>query len=247
MATHVFTKNDTIVDYDEKELYELLVDNNVSISAINQIMKLYSLDYSLSVLDAINLSTDKLRAKVSAATKKATSKSHFSSIPHALKRCAFGAGWDISGKTSFDIDIAALLLNKKGKIDDLGTGVVYFNQLRQDGIYLDDGTCGLPMDDERIYVTLDELASDIKRIVFIASIFEASHRGQNFGMTVNGYGRILDIDSDCELCRIDLSSCTPSSTAMTIAELYEKNGVWNVKTVCKGYNGDFNTIIADYV
>lgn len=55
------TNNDTIINYEEKELYELLISKNVSMSAINQIMKLHNVGYALNIDDITKLSTDDLR------------------------------------------------------------------------------------------------------------------------------------------------------------------------------------------
>lgn len=55
---------DSIINYEAGALYELLMDHNVRISAINQIMKLHSTGYPLTIYEAINLSTDDLRSIV---------------------------------------------------------------------------------------------------------------------------------------------------------------------------------------
>lgn len=56
-----FGGEETIIKYDEKTLYENLVEKEIPISKINQVMKLHSLKYPLLLKDIARLSTDALR------------------------------------------------------------------------------------------------------------------------------------------------------------------------------------------
>lgn len=55
---------DCIINYEEKELYKLLMENDVKVSIINQIIKLYKLGYPLTIEEAISFSIDDLRSMV---------------------------------------------------------------------------------------------------------------------------------------------------------------------------------------
>lgn len=61
LIKRTFSDKETIDSYNEKDLYELLLNKNISISAINQIMKLHKIGYPLKVSEAANLSTSELR------------------------------------------------------------------------------------------------------------------------------------------------------------------------------------------
>lgn len=262
MADSVITraKDDTILDYDEKELYKLLTDIEVPVSSINQIMKLYSLGYPLNISATTTLSTKDLRHKVSILNSELTTDGTYSktltmgvrkmlsSSHRPLKKCIVGTDWDTLGSVPVDIDVAAFLLDNSGKISNIRTDVVFFNQMSQSGIHIDNENTGTSFDAERICINFNKLSSSVERIVFVASIFSAASKEQNFGMITNAYTRILDMDdNEKEIYRITLDEIDPYFTAATIAEFYKKDNQWNMKVIKKGHVGDLNSLVSEYI
>ena len=79
-----------------------------------------------------------------------------------LKHVMLGAGWDVAKKGSlnradYDLDLIALLLDNNDKL--INRGVIYFGNLKGEGIYLhgDNRTGAGDGDDEKISVNLDKL------------------------------------------------------------------------------------------
>ena len=169
----------------------------------------------------------------------------------ALKNVILGAGWDVAETgPSFDLDIAAFLLNAQGRVANPATDVVFFNQMNQKGIRLegDNLTGAGEGDDERIDISLDQIDPSIQRIVFFVTIFEADKKHQTFGMVNNSYVRLLDADNnEAELCRFELKENVSTSTAITFAELYKGDHGWNFKAIGDGSVGDLNTLISGYM
>lgn len=158
-------------------------------------------------------------------------------VAPSLKNVVIGCGWHINarGADNYDLDISAFLLNKNGRVINPATNVVYFNQMNQQGIFLEgDNLTGSDGndDDERIHVNLDDIAPDIEHIVFNVNIFEAQQKRQTFGMVKKSYIRILDKDrDDLEIARFELKENAGSSTAVTFGRLSRVNGGWQFEAI----------------
>ena len=166
-----------------------------------------------------------------------------------LKSVTLGAGWDISyGGVDFDIDIAAFMLDANNKFNTV-SNVIFFNNKQGQGIALsgDNRTGAGEGDDETITIELDQISSDIQKIVFVVTIHEAQNRRQTFGMVNNSYVRLLDTaNNDRELCRFNLKADGSTATSVIFAELYREFGEWQFKAVGEGKIADLNGVLALY-
>ena len=162
-----------------------------------------------------------------------------------LRRVMVGLGWDEvqqpqsrglfgglfgGGKAQdIDCDAIAFLLDSNGRIARRGD-VVFFNNLKHDSgcvIHQGDNLTGAgDGDDEQIMVDLARLPSQYDRIVVLVSIYKASERNQHFGMIQNAFIRLVDADTNKELCIYNLSENYHGMTAMVFGELYRYNGEW---------------------
>ena len=166
-----------------------------------------------------------------------------------LKRVTLGAGWDVSVTgQSFDIDIAAFLLDSNNKFNTV-ENVIFFNNKNAQGVILegDNRTGAGDGDDERINIDLDRVNPGISKIVFVVSIFDAESKRQTFGMVNNSYVRLLDAaQNDKELCRFNLKEDGSTATSILFAELYRDGTEWQFKAVGEGKIADLNGLLALY-
>ncbi len=169
-----------------------------------------------------------------------------------LKRVMVGLGWDEAQKPvgfgrlfggrsvqDFDCDAMAFVL-QKGKITQR-QDVVFFNNLNHPtGCVIHRGdnlTGGGQGDDEQIMVELSRLPMEYDRIVFVVSIYQANERNQHFGMINNAFIRIVDADTNKELCIYNLSSEDYNGKcAMVFGELYRKDGEWKFNAIGQPMN-----------
>ncbi len=167
-----------------------------------------------------------------------------------LKKVTLGAGWDIANMgSSFDLDIAAFLLNSQGKVTLDPLNVVFFNNKIRPGVVLDrDNRTGAgDGDDERIYLELDKIDSDIEKIVFITIIHQAEEKRQTFGMVNNSYVRLINTEENKEICRFNLKDDSSTATGVIFAELYKESGEWYFKAIGEGKRGDLNDLLSFYL
>lgn len=172
-------------------------------------------------------------------------------LTKGLEQVVLAAGWDISRNgASFDLDIAAFMLNKYGRVGKVSTDVIYFNNKVGQGILLegDNLTGSGDGDDERIQVDLGKVSDETEKIVFVVTIHEASLKKQTFGMIDNSYVRLLNAAlGDEEICRFNLKEDGSTATSVIFAELYKSNNNWKFKAIGEGRVGDLNDILRLYM
>jgi tellurium resistance protein TerD len=162
-----------------------------------------------------------------------------------------GLGWDARTTTGadFDLDASALLLGPNGKVLS-DSHFVFFNNLRSpDGSveHTGDNLTGEGEgDDESILVNLSLVPSQVDRIVFPVSIYDADSRGQSFGQVANAFIRIVNQADNNELARYDLSEDASSETAMIFGEVYRRNDEWKFRAVGQGYASGLRGIAVDF-
>ncbi|WP_329194952.1 MULTISPECIES: TerD family protein [unclassified Streptomyces] len=162
-----------------------------------------------------------------------------------------GLGWDARTTTGvdFDLDASAILTNDQGKVAN-DSNFVFFNNLKSpDGSveHTGDNTTGEGEgDDEAIKVNLAGVPSDVAKIVFPVSIYEAETRQQSFGQVRNAYIRVVNQADNSELARYDLSEDASTETAMVFGELYRNGAEWKFRAIGQGYASGLRGIAQDF-
>jgi len=142
----------------------------------------------------------------------------------------FGSLFGGSSAPQQDIDCdASAFLIKNGRIEGL-QDIVFYNNLRHaSGTVLHQGdnlTGAGEGDDEQIFVNLQAVPQYYEKIVFVVTIYQARQRHQHFGLVRNCFIRLVDVDTNRELCRYNLSENYDNYTAMVFGEVYRHNGEW---------------------
>ncbi|GAA4946393.1 TerD family protein [Uniformispora flossi] len=162
-----------------------------------------------------------------------------------------GLGWDVrtTTGTDFDLDASAILLNNTGKVAS-DSNFVFFNNLKSpDGSveHTGDNLTGEGEgDDEAIKVNLAGVPTEIERIVFPVSIYDAETRQQSFGQVRNAFIRIVNQADNNELARYDLTEDASTETAMVFGELYRNGAEWKFRAVGQGYASGLRGIAQDF-
>lgn len=131
-----------------------------------------------------------------------------------INKCMVGLGWDqakasgikglFSKLAAIDCDAAALLVFDKKKPEL----IYYGNKESRTGCvkHMGDNLTGAGEgDDEQIYIDLDKMPDKVKKIVIGVNIFNAVNRKQSFGIIKNCFIRLVDNDTNREVCRYDIS------------------------------------------
>ena len=169
-----------------------------------------------------------------------------------LSRILVGLGWDTNkydGRADFDLDASAFLLGKNGKVPDDSDFVFYGNLKHSSGAVEhtgDNQTGEGEGDDEVINVDLSKVPSNIDKIAFTVTIYEAEERKQNFGQVSNAYIHIIDRTTGKELIRYDLGEDFSIETAVVVGEIYRHSGEWKFSAIGSGFKGGLRALCLDY-
>jgi len=160
----------------------------------------------------------------------------------SLREVLVGLGWAArsSDGADFDLDASLFMVQENGKVRG-DHDFIFYNQLKS--------TCGAVEhtgdnktgagagDDEALKIRLADLPAAIARLIIAVTIHDAEARRQNFGMVQDAFVRIVNLDTDAEIVRFDLSEDYSTETAMIFAEIYRYNGEWKFRAVGQGYAG----------
>jgi tellurium resistance protein TerD len=164
-----------------------------------------------------------------------------------LKNVLIGLGWDARSTSGddFDLDASVFMVGSSGKVRS-DADFIFYNQLRS--------TCGSVEhtgdnrtgdgdgDDESVKVALDKVPSVIERLVVAVTIHDAQARNQNFGMVRGAYIRLVNIETNDEIVRFDLTEDASVETAMIFGEVYRHNNEWKFRAVGQGYAGGLHAL-----
>lgn len=168
-----------------------------------------------------------------------------------LRRVMVGLGWDEAprsgggflsglfgqGAQPIDCDASVILCGANGKVvsGDTSQYCVYFGNLTHPSgaiVHQGDNLTGAgDGDDEQIMVNLQQVPSNVDKMVFVVNIYDANMRNQHFGMIKNAFIRLVDMDSRTEICRFNLSENYNNMTGLVVGEIYRRNGEWKFNAI----------------
>ena len=154
-----------------------------------------------------------------------------------LKKLMVGLGWDVNAfdtGADFDLDASAFMLGENGKCPTEKEFVFYGNLEHKSGSvkHMGDNLTGEgDGDDEQIQIDLSKVPSNVVRIAFTVTIYDAEGRRQNFGQVSNSFIRIVDEVTNTELIHYDLGEDFSIETAVVVGVLYRHNGGWKFNAI----------------
>lgn len=161
----------------------------------------------------------------------------------SLSKLMVGLGWDANQFSSgyeYDLDASAFLLNDQGKCSTEDDFIFYKHLEHSTGAVKslgDDLTGGGDGDNEQIMVDLDRIPSNVSKIAFTVTIYDADVRHQNFGQVTNSYIRIVDNMTGAEVVRYNLEEDFSIETAIVVGELYRYQNEWKFNAIGSGFSG----------
>ena len=170
-----------------------------------------------------------------------------------LSKVSVGLGWDPNDGTGFDFDLdaSAFMLGSNKKIPNDNYFIFYNNPKSPDGSLEstgDDTTGGNSDggDDETLNVDLQKVDPSIQEILFVATIYKADERKQNFGQVRNSYIRIYNSITNEEIARYDLDEDFSIETAVEFGRLYRRSGEWKFEAMGIGNKGGLQVLVNKY-
>lgn len=170
-----------------------------------------------------------------------------------LSKVSVGLGWDPNEGTGFDFDLdaSAFMLGSNKRIPNDNYFIFYNNPKSPDGAVEstgDDTTGGNSDggDDETLNVDLQKVDSSVQEILFVATIYKADERKQNFGQVRNSYIRIYNSITNEEIARYDLDEDFSIETAVEFGRLYRRGEEWKFEAMGIGNKGGLQALVNKY-
>ncbi|WP_280547517.1 TerD family protein [Halomonas sp. 11-S5] len=168
-----------------------------------------------------------------------------------LKKILIGLGWDerATSGNDFDLDASVFMVTAEGKVRGEADFIFYGQLKSADGsvVHTGDNRTGEGEgDDEAIEVDLENVPSDIQRLVVTVTIHEAENRKQNFGMVQNAFIRVVNNEIGNEIVRYDLTEDYSTETALEFGEVYRHSGEWKFRAIGQGYAGGLMAMCQRY-
>lgn len=149
-----------------------------------------------------------------------------------LKNVNVGLGWDTAtglfgfGGGSIDLDASCAMFDANKNLVD----TVWFVHLDSNDRSIthsgDNRTGDGDGDDETIKINLDKVSANVESLVITVSSFT----GQTFDKVKNCFARLVDLDSNVEICKYNLDE-KGGHTGMIMVKLYRHNGVWKASAI----------------
>ena len=164
-----------------------------------------------------------------------------------LKQVLLGLGWEARATdgVDFDLDASIFMVTDNGKVRS-DSDFIFYGQLHSPCGSIehtgDNRTGAGDGDDEALKIKLDKIPAAITRLVVAVTIHEAQARKQNFGMVHDAFIRLVNLETNVELTRFDLSEDYSTETAMIFGEIYRYGGEWKFKAVGQGYAGGLRAL-----
>lgn len=152
-----------------------------------------------------------------------------------------------SSGSTMDLDAWAVRLLDDNKLRSENDLVAYFNKDISDKSihhHGDDLIGGKEGDCEQIDVTLSKMPSEYKKVLLGVTIYSAKSKHQNFSKVRDAFIRIVNADTNDEMCRYDavISKDFPDSTSFIFGELVRnKDGEWEFNAIGDGV--DYGSIL----
>ena len=174
-------------------------------------------------------------------------------IDIGLSDISVGLGWNPNEGTggAFDLDASAFMIDANRLIPLEGYFVFYGNTTSPDEALHhsgDDPTGGNSAggDDEIIKIDLSKVNKDIKEILFVVTIHEATSRRQNFGQVRDSYIRIVNNADGEEIAKYELGEDFSIETGVEFGRLYNRDGKWRFEASGIGYKEDLAYFLSKY-
>ncbi len=159
-----------------------------------------------------------------------------------LRRATIQVGWAPERIGGLEVDASAFLLAASGKVRS-DADFVFYNQPRSaDGAVQTQVSQG---GKQRFTVELGQVAPDVDKIAFVATIHSEGGKKAGFGQA-QSVELVLEGDTGTALARYRPSTQNLSEAALILGELYRRGGEWKLRAVGQGFNGGLGPLATSF-
>lgn len=158
-----------------------------------------------------------------------------------LKAIVIDLEWKVP--MGMEVDASAFLLGANGKVPKDEDFVFYSNPKDRSNsvLYVDQDPAN-----KQLKINLNTIPSEIQRIAFSVTIYDALVRKQNFGQIWDLHIKILNGVNNTEICKLNLGNGLTVENALVLGELYRHNGEWKFNAIGSGFNGGLAALCQNF-
>lgn len=161
-----------------------------------------------------------------------------------LKYLNVGLGW----QTKMDLDAIAFLVDENNK--HLETVCFTSKSSKNKSVQLsgDDLVGGGVGDNEIIFIDLEKLNNNVKKIALYANIFKfLGFSKKTFRDVKDAYIRVVNRENNKQICKYSLTEDGATYDAFHFADIVREEGVWKFRAVGEGCKGSINKLREAYL
>ena len=170
-----------------------------------------------------------------------------------LNQVRVGLGWDEAAPQAsgwkalfmpkpadIDCDASVILCGADGRTvgNSIRDCCVYFGNLRHVSGAIshagDNLTGSGEGDDEQINIDLNRIPANIQKLVFVVNIYDAIVRRQHFGMIRNAFIHLVDVRTNRDICRYNLTDDFSGMTGLVVGEMARSGSTWEFTAIGRG-------------
>jgi len=83
-------------------------------------------------------------------------------------------------------------------------------------------------------VDLNKLPNEYDKLIFVVNVYKGMEREQHFGMIKRAFIRVVDTETNEELCRFNLTEDYSGMLSMIAGEVYKRGDEWKFNAIGNG-------------
>jgi tellurium resistance protein TerD len=157
-----------------------------------------------------------------------------------IVRVGCGKGW-----VSADLDLAALLLDRSGRISDPAFVIYHNNPTSRDGAVAWSGRTGTGEDQQSLSLDLTRVEAQILEVIICVAIDDPTRR-LNFGQVEGSCLIASDVAGGRELRRCELGEDFATYTTLEALRLLRVGRTWRIEPLEAGHRAGLETVFQHY-
>ena len=162
----------------------------------------------------------------------------------ASESVVVGVNWNDETCNTYNIDISVLMLSERGKIEKEEHFLFYNNLTSSDKAVRIEDDQALPYKLE-VVTELEKLSPEISRLVYVITIEDGDKNNQRFDKVKDLNTYIVSYPSHDSGLKYEITDLS-KETAVTLIEIYKRNGDWRVQAVGDGFNAGLEAVLKQY-
>lgn len=157
-------------------------------------------------------------------------------------------------KLKLDCDLAAIFIGHDGTIvgnNGVDSCVFYGRPNAYDNsvVLTGDGSGNTEVYVEHLYIDTSRIPQDVKRVVFVVTIYDGYFNKQSFGLTKSLEVQVLDVDKQQEMDYIEITERFRHFNGLICGEIVKVDGRWTYNYVEKPLRGvrNIGTVLQMFV